>query len=65
MGSIADIVARSGPWGSRDTYVCGSPQMVEATVSRLTETGVPRQRIRIEEFAPSRPGPSVQRKVTP
>jgi NAD(P)H-flavin reductase len=65
QGSIADIVARSGPWGSRDVYVCGSPQMVEATVSRLTETGVPRQRIRIEEFAPSRPGPSVQRKVTP
>jgi hypothetical protein len=38
--------------------------MVDATVERLAEHGLPRRRIRTEVFAPSRPGPSVEGKVT-
>jgi hypothetical protein len=38
--------------------------MVEDTVSRLLQHGVPRERMSSEVFAPSRPGPSVDGEVT-
>ena len=64
QGDIADVVLRRGPWLSWYAYVAGPAAMVEDTVSRLDQHGVPRKRIRTEVFAPSRPGPSVDGKVT-
>jgi NAD(P)H-flavin reductase len=63
-GDIGEVVARHGPWRSRDIYVAGPPSMVEDTVSRLTASGVAPERVRTEIFAPSRPGPSLDGEVT-
>ena len=63
-GDIGDVVMRQGPWLSREVYVAGPGPMVEDTVSRLVQHGVPLTRIHSEVFAPSRPGPDVEGKVT-
>jgi len=63
-GDIGDVVLRHGPWNSRDCYVAGNPATVEDTVVRLHQHGVPMARIRTEVFAPSRPSPTVDGKVT-
>ncbi|MBB3675094.1 globin domain-containing protein [Modestobacter versicolor] len=63
-GDIADVVLRHGPWTSRDAYVAGNPATVEDTVVRLHQHGLPMGRIRTEVFAPSRPSPTVDGKVT-
>ena len=55
---------RHGPWTSRDAYVAGNPATVEDTVVRLHQHGLPMGRIRTEVFAPSRPSPTVDGKVT-
>jgi NAD(P)H-flavin reductase/hemoglobin-like flavoprotein len=63
-GDVGDVVMRHGPWNSRQVCVAGPAVMVEDTVSRLVQSGVPTQRISSEVFAPSRPGPSVYGEVT-
>jgi NAD(P)H-flavin reductase len=63
-GDVGEVMARSGPWGSREAYVAGPRAMVDDTVERLLQHGLPRERIRTEVFAPSRPGPDVDGKVT-
>jgi NAD(P)H-flavin reductase/hemoglobin-like flavoprotein len=63
-GDIGDVMLRHGPWTSRDAYVAGNPAMVEDTVIRLHQHGVPMARIRTEVFAASRPSPTVDGKVT-
>src|SRR4051812_1281216 len=63
-GDIGDVVMRHGPWNSRQVCVAGPAVMVEDTVARLVQSGVPTQRISSEVFAPSRPGPSVDGEVT-
>lgn len=63
-GDIGDVVLRHGPWNSRQVCVAGPAVMVEDTVARLVQSGVPTQRISSEVFAPSRPGPSVNGEVT-
>lgn len=63
-GDVGDVVLRHGPWNNREICVAGPAVMVEDTVSRLVTSGVPRQRISSEVFAPSRPGPSVDGEVT-
>ena len=63
-GDIGEIVARHGPWRSRDVYIAGPGAMVEDTESRLIASGVAREHIRSEVFAPSRPGPSLDGEVT-
>jgi len=63
-GDVADVVLRHGPWTSRDAYVAGNPATVEDTVVRLHQHGLPMGRIRTEVFAPSRPSPTVDGKVT-
>jgi NAD(P)H-flavin reductase len=63
-GDIGDVVLRHGPWLSREVCVAGPGVMVDDTVSRLLQHGVPQQRLHSEVFAPSRPGPSVDGEVT-
>lgn len=63
-GDVGDVVARTGPWQSREALVAGPPAMVHHTVERLLQCGLPRSRISAEVFAPSRPGPDVDGKVT-
>ena len=64
QGEVGDVVLRHGPWLSREVCVAGPAPMVEDTVSRLRQHGIPEQRISSEVFAPSRPGPSVDGEVT-
>jgi NAD(P)H-flavin reductase len=64
QGDIADVVLRHGPWLSREVFVAGPGPMVEDTVARLVQHGVPHGRISSEVFAPSRPGPTVDGEVT-
>ncbi len=63
-GDVGEVVARSGPWASREAYVAGAQGMVDDTVDRLLQHGLPEERIRTEVFAPSRPGPDAHGKVT-
>ena len=63
-GDVGDVVLRHGPWLSREVCVAGPAPMVDDTVSRLLQHGVPEQRMHSEVFAPSRPGPSVDGEVT-
>jgi NAD(P)H-flavin reductase len=63
-GDVGDVVLRGGPWQSREAYVAGPAPMVDDTVARLLQHGIPAQRIHSEVFAPSRPGPSIDGEVT-
>ena len=63
-GAVGEVAVRHGPWLSREVCVAGPAVMVEDTVSRLVQHGVPPQRMSSEVFAPSRPGPSVDGEVT-
>ncbi|MGZ4538454.1 MAG: globin domain-containing protein [Blastococcus sp.] len=64
QGDVGDVVMRHGPWNSREVCVVGPAPVVDDTVSRLLQDGLPEQRIRSEVFAPSRPGPDVDGEVT-
>ncbi|RFU21677.1 globin domain-containing protein [Geodermatophilus marinus] len=64
QGDVGEVVARHGPWNSRDVYVAGPAPMVEDTTKRLLADGVRPDRIRSEVFAPSRLGPSLDGEVT-
>jgi NAD(P)H-flavin reductase/hemoglobin-like flavoprotein len=64
QGDIGEVVARHGPWNSRDVYVAGPPAMVEDTTTRLLKDGLRPERLRSEVFAPSRLGPSLDGEVT-
>jgi NAD(P)H-flavin reductase/hemoglobin-like flavoprotein len=44
-GTLADVVARHGSWSEHDVFLCGSPDMTRATLSRLRDIGVPKRRI--------------------
>jgi len=64
QGDVGDVVLRHGPWLSREVFIAGPGVMVDDTVTRLLQHGIPHPRIRSEVFAPSRPGPSVDGEVT-
>ena len=49
-GTVVDVALRHGPWDGAQVYVCGSPGMMAGSVQRLTEAGVPTERIRFEDF---------------
>jgi NAD(P)H-flavin reductase/hemoglobin-like flavoprotein len=53
-GTVADVIASLAPSPAHEAFVCGSPAMVDATVSRLESVGMPREQIHFEEFAWSR-----------
>ncbi len=45
QGTLAEVVARSGPWSDHDVVVCGSPAMTATTAATLLAVGVPAARI--------------------
>lgn len=49
-GDAVDVALRYGPWSQEDVYVCGSPEMVDGSLKRLAEAGIPAERIRYEDF---------------
>jgi NAD(P)H-flavin reductase/hemoglobin-like flavoprotein len=49
-GTVADVLARYGPWGEHDFFVSGSPAMVKATLRTLAELQVPPIRIKYDAF---------------
>lgn len=49
-GYVGSVAARSGDWRHSRALVCGSPAMVEHTVSHLRDAGVPDAAIRREHF---------------
>jgi NAD(P)H-flavin reductase/hemoglobin-like flavoprotein len=52
-GLIGDVALARGEWSGHDTYVCGSPAMVESTVKLLVANGVPENQIYYDEFGES------------
>jgi NAD(P)H-flavin reductase len=50
-GTLAEVVARRGPWLRHDVYVSGSPAMIRATVAALEKGGVKGERVHFDEFA--------------
>jgi NAD(P)H-flavin reductase/hemoglobin-like flavoprotein len=50
-GTMAEVVARHGPWGEHDFFVAGSPAMVRSTLRTLAEMQVPPTRIRYDAFS--------------
>jgi NAD(P)H-flavin reductase len=50
QGTLADAVTRFGAWADRDVLVCGSPNMIRATVSRMLVAGTPLDRITHDPF---------------
>jgi NAD(P)H-flavin reductase/hemoglobin-like flavoprotein len=49
-GTLADVVTRIGAWPDRDVLICGSPNMIRATVSRMLVAGTPLDRITHDPF---------------
>ena len=49
-GTLADVVTRFGAWPDRDVLICGSPNMIRATVSRMLVAGTPLDRITHDPF---------------
>jgi NAD(P)H-flavin reductase/hemoglobin-like flavoprotein len=47
-GTLPDVVARYGSWAEHDVFLCGSPDMMRATLSRLREIAIPDARIRFD-----------------
>ena len=49
-GNAVDVALRLGAWRQHEVFVCGSPTMVSGTLERLTQVGIPAERIRFESF---------------
>ncbi|MDT7707567.1 MAG: hypothetical protein QOG20_3174 [Pseudonocardiales bacterium] len=49
-GTLADAVTGYGAWRDHDVLVCGSPQMIRATVGQMLVAGTPLDRIRYDPF---------------
>ena len=49
-GAAVDVALRHGPWIDREIYVCGSPTMVDGTLTTLEESGTPLSRLHIDEL---------------
>lgn len=50
-GLVGDVAAESGDVRGRLALVCGSPEMVRHTVSRLRAAGIAQEDVRFEQFA--------------
>jgi len=50
-GRLSEVVTKYGAWGDRQIFICGGPQMVEATKSVLIAKGTPPERIQHDPLA--------------
>jgi NAD(P)H-flavin reductase/hemoglobin-like flavoprotein len=50
VGTVAEVVARYGPWEQHDFFVSGSAPMVKATLRKLSEMKVPPVRVKYDAF---------------
>ncbi|GAA3839884.1 FAD-binding oxidoreductase [Sphaerisporangium flaviroseum] len=53
QGYAVDVALRSG-WRGEEVFVCGSEPMVQASVARLVDAGVPSEQIHFDEFTSDR-----------
>lgn len=51
QGLVGEVAMRYGPWRDEEFYVCGSPEMVEATRGLLHTSGVEAERVHWEDFS--------------
>jgi NAD(P)H-flavin reductase len=49
-GTLPAVVTRYGAWADRNVLVCGSPDMVRATVASMLEAGTPLNQIQYDPF---------------
>lgn len=49
-GTVAEAVARCGPWDAHDFYCSGSPAMIRSSLRVLAQLRVPHTRIRYDAF---------------
>jgi NAD(P)H-flavin reductase len=47
-GNISTVLGRYGPWKGHDFFISGPPGMVRATLQKLTDSGVPAERIKFD-----------------
>ncbi|NAZ75865.1 oxidoreductase [Kineococcus sp. T13] len=64
QGELTDVLTTRGPWTSREVFVAGSGPVVRQVGSALAAQGLPPERLHVEAFSPSRPGPTVEGKVS-
>ncbi|WP_229401613.1 globin domain-containing protein [Micromonospora okii] len=50
VGTAAETAVRLGPWREADVLVCGSPEMTRETITALTASGVPPERVLTESY---------------
>ncbi|MGH8970131.1 MAG: globin domain-containing protein [Actinomycetes bacterium] len=62
-GLLPDVIARHGDWADHDVFVCGSPDMSRATISRLGELGVPADRVRYDVMGGEESHPAVAQVI--
>jgi NAD(P)H-flavin reductase/hemoglobin-like flavoprotein len=48
-GTLPDVLDRFPGWSGHDVYVSGPPEMIERTVTKLDELGVPAEQIRYDQ----------------
>lgn len=54
-GLVGSVAARAGSWQGWSAMACGSPDMVEHTISQLTAAGIPPHEIRYENYGDDQP----------
>ncbi len=61
-GTAVDVALRLGSWTGHHVYVCGSAEMVSGTGDALARSGVPADRIHVEDYTASAPAgvPAIQ-----
>lgn len=52
LGNIAEVFADSGTWDNHDVFVCGTADMVRATLARCNDLRLPLSRVRYDAFGP-------------
>jgi len=49
-GTVVEVALRHGRWHDRDVYLCGSTEMVAATLDRIRQAGIPDGQIHAEDY---------------
>jgi NAD(P)H-flavin reductase/hemoglobin-like flavoprotein len=52
LGNIAGVFADSGTWDNHDVFVCGTADMVRATLAQCNDLRIPLSRVRYDAFGP-------------